>query len=123
MAAFYSDLAIKIVDDAAHDGAGRWQLVEPLSYYSDNFGMVMVPAGFSTDLASVPRWAYYGLFGNAAHKAAVIHDWLIAEEKPRALADLEFMAAMKASRVPTWRRWPMYLAVRVVSLLQGSRDG
>jgi hypothetical protein len=85
--------------------------------------MVVVDDGFETDLASVPRWAYYGLFGNVAHKAAVVHDWLIAEGHSREAADKEFLAAMRASGVPPWRRWPMYAAVRAFSLFTGARNG
>lgn len=120
MAAFYSELSIRIVDDSANGGSGRWVLTEPLSYYGDHFGHVVVPAGFETDLASVPRVAYYGLFGNVAHKAAVVHDWLIQECATRLAADQEFLAAMRASGVPAWRRWPMYAAVRLYSLLRGA---
>ncbi len=123
MAAFYSELSIRIVDDSANGGSGHWVLTEPLSYYGDRFAHVVVPAGFRTDLASAPRWMYYGLFGNTARKAAVVHDWLLAEGEPREDADAEFMAAMKASGVPAWRRWPMYAAVRLYSLFTEARNG
>lgn len=120
MAAFHTELAIRIVDDSANGGSGRWRLVEHLTYYSDGFGMVVVPEGFETDLASVPRFAYYGLFGNTAHKAAVVHDWLLQEGEPRELADREFLSAMRASGVPPWRRWVMYAAVRLYSIFKGA---
>lgn len=120
MAAFHSDLAIKNIDDSANGGSGRWRLIEALVYYSDRYGWVTVPEGFVTDLASVPRWAYYGLFGNTAHKAAVIHDWLIMENYPRESADGEFLSAMAASGVPPWRRWPMYAAVRLYSIFRSA---
>ncbi len=125
MAAFYSELTIQVVDDSANGGSGRWKLITPLTYYSDRFGFVVVPEGFETDLASVPRFAYYGLFGNVAHKAAVVHDFLITEypESRRADADAEFLSAMSCSGVPPWRRWPMYLAVRAYSILSGKSDG
>lgn len=123
MAAFHSELAIRIVDDSAHGGSGRWRLTEPLTYYSDGFGMVVVPEGFETDMDSAPRWAIYGLYGNVAHKASVVHDWLLQEGQPRNAADKEFLAAMKASGVPPWRRWPRYLAVRAFSLFTGERNG
>lgn len=123
MAAFYSELAIKMVSDSEHGGSGRWKLTEPLTYYSDRFGFVIVPEGFETDLASVPRFAYYGLFGNTAHKAAVIHDYLLGEEQDRKEVDAEFLSAMACSGVPPWRRWPMYLAVRAYGILSGKADG
>jgi hypothetical protein len=120
MAAFHSELAMRMVSDSDNGGSGEWVLTAPLVYYGDVFAMVAVPEGFRTDLASVPRWAYYGLFGNVAHKAAVVHDFLIEEGYKREDCDAEFMAAMKASGVPAWRRWPMYAAVRLYSIFSGA---
>lgn len=62
MAAFHSELAIRIIDDSAHGGSGRWRLTEPLTYYSDGFGMVVVPEGFESDLASVPPWRRWPMY-------------------------------------------------------------
>lgn len=120
MAAFHSELSMRLVSDSANGGSGQWVLTDPLLYFGDVVGMVAVPVGFRTDLASVPRWAYYNLFGNVAHKAAVVHDFLIYDGEPREVADAEFLAAMKASGVPAWRRWPMFAAVRLYSIFSGA---
>lgn len=61
------------------DAPGGWKLQQPLVYYSDYLGRtVVVPAGFFTDLASVPwfaRWAVPVSTGKN-RKAAVVHDYL-----------------------------------------------
>lgn len=72
-----------------------------------------IPAGFSTDLASVPRLpGAFLLFGGKARRAAILHDWLYSNQYPRDLADLVFREAMRGE-VPNWGRWAMWAAVRV----------
>lgn len=72
-----------------------------------------VPAGFTTDLASVPRIpGAYLLFGNKARRAAILHDWLYSEHWPREWADSVFYRAM-ANEVNKASAWAMWLAVRV----------
>lgn len=72
-----------------------------------------VPAGFVTDLASVPRIpGAYLLFGNRARRAAILHDWLYTERYPRDWADAVFHAAMQ-HEVNAPAAYAMWLAVRV----------
>lgn len=72
-----------------------------------------VPAGFATDLASVPRLpGAYLLFGNKARRAAILHDWLYANHWPREWADSMFYAAM-ANEVNKATAWAMWAAVRM----------
>lgn len=103
----------------ASDGeAGAWELTAPLIYSSNVLPhVVVVPAGFRTDFASVPRLPLaYWLFGNAADEAAVIHDWLYTSNVSgvtRKQADEVFAEASKVLGVPAWRRGPMWLGVRV----------
>jgi hypothetical protein len=82
--------------------------------YSTGPGCVLtVPAGFSNDMASVPRLPLaYWLAGDTAHRSGVVHDYLYSVKAPRDLADEVFMACMKAEGVPGWRRSLMYAAVR-----------
>ena len=94
-----------------------WRVASPIVYRSAvaGVGVVTVPAGFITDLASVPRLPLtYLLAGGTAHVAAVIHDWLYAS-KPvdRRTADAVFLEVMQVTGVPAWRAWLMYGAVRV----------
>ena len=102
-------------------------------------GTITVPAGYITDLASVPRsiWAVISPFDVA--RAAVIHDLLYeyintqyktvnnsaaAEDGPvtkkereqyREIADNIFREAMRNSEpsVPSWKIWSAYTAVRL----------
>ena len=97
----------------------RWVLTDKLCYYSALLKrIVSVPAGFETDLASVPRLPLaYLLAGNTAHQAAVVHDWLIHQIPWKQAADV-FAEAMEASGVPAWRRGLMWAAVRVHGLFK-----
>ncbi|MGJ9420482.1 DUF1353 domain-containing protein [Massilia sp. CMS3.1] len=94
----------------------KWILLAPLMYESDVAGRVItVPAGFPTDLASVPRLPIvYGLCGGVARRAAVVHDYLYTSGRAsRSVADAVFREASAAIGVPAWRRWLMWAGVRV----------
>lgn len=108
MARFLTKLNVECIDD------DRWRLVTPLLYESDIAGTITVPAGFETDFASVPRLPVaYLFFGDEAHMAAVVHDYLCRYQTvPRKTADKVFKEAMRVSGVG-WKRFPMYLAVRI----------
>mgnify|MGYP001094846098 CR=1 FL=1 len=74
-----------------------------------------VPIGFKTDFASVPRllWIFlprWGKYGNAA----VIHDWCYWEQsRPRKESDRIFQEGMEVLKVPKWKIFLMYWAVRL----------
>lgn len=91
-------------------------LLAPLAYYSALLAdVVLVPAGFVTDYASVPRAPLtYWLFGGVGDEAAVVHDFLYETGAvPRDRADKVYGEALAACGVPAWRRGPMVLAVRL----------
>ena len=78
----YGRLKIILLDDKVHpslrDGRTLWALTESLVYWpSDGHDPIVVPRGFVTDLASIPRplWSWLPPDGPWA-KAAVIHDFL-----------------------------------------------
>ena len=78
------------------------------------------PAGFVTDLASVPRWPFvYLLTGDTARAAAVVHDYLYQTHLvARDLADQVFYQAAGApgpgiDPEPDWRRVLLWVGVRV----------
>jgi hypothetical protein len=98
-----------------HTDEGEWRLLSPLVYRSDIAGQIEVPQGYVTDFASVPRLPMvYLLAGDTAHEAAVIHDWLYAlGTVARSVADDVFREAAAASGVAWWRRWMLWLGVRV----------
>ena len=63
----------------ANIGNGKHRVVEPFVYCSDKIGVIVVPAGFITDFASVPRLPFvYTLFGGVGDEAAVLRDLLYA---------------------------------------------
>jgi hypothetical protein len=103
-----SHLRVEEVDD------GRWRLLEDFVYHSDVVGSIIVPAGFVTDFASVPRVPVaFWFVGDTAHLAAVVHDYLYSTGIfPKATADRVFLEAMAVTGIPHWRRWLMYLGVR-----------
>ncbi len=92
----------------------RWEVLTPIDYACNGVD-VTVPAGFVTDLASVPRplWSLFPPHGEYA-KAAILHDYLYQLKiGTRASADKAFLSAMESLGVPAWKRWPLYAAVRV----------
>lgn len=93
-----------------------WQLDQDLIFQSDILGIIVVPAGFQTDFASVPRIPIaYALYGNRAHRESVIHDLLYRKDaRPYATlseANRVFLEAMTVRNKPAYVRYPMYAAV------------
>ena len=112
MSKFLTDLEIK----CCPTNEGLWEIHEPLVYESDLVGVVTVPAGFFTDLASVPRVPFiYESWGNRAHRAAVIHDYAYRiDSTPQFTyrqANAVFREAMEATGASFKIRWPMWLGV------------
>jgi hypothetical protein len=94
-----------------------WEVVEPLVYRGRRDAFV-VPAGFRTDFASVPRVAVWLIprFGRYT-PAAVLHDWLVTEGiAGRAVssrdADGLFRRVLRELGVPPVRRWLMWTGAR-----------
>ncbi len=73
----------------------------------------VVPAGFQTDFASVPRFFWRVLPPTGEYGiAAVIHDWLYQSKSvSKREADLVFLAAMQELNVAGWKRKIMFNAV------------
>lgn len=124
---FLTDLVVRLVDDTANQGRGEWVLVQPLVYRAQDYSLISVPIGFVTDFASVPRAPLAFLVaGDRAHRAAVIHDYLIRMALvERRVADDYFLEAMRATGVPEAIAQSMHLAVRSYSesLLPPGREG
>jgi hypothetical protein len=110
MAFVEGDIVVKQIGDK------DWLLVEPV-VYEGLTEVFIVPAGFETDLASVPRqfvWLIprYGRYT----KAAILHDYLWRNRDQLGLtrrdADGIFRRAMRELAVPFLQRWMMWAAVR-----------
>ena len=99
------------------DGRRIWELQYPFVVEIDGV-QVVVPEGFQTDYASVPRLPItYALFGDTAHEAGSLHDYLYragaVPNVPKKTADRWFMDVMDYLNEPPGRirRWIMYKAV------------
>jgi hypothetical protein len=94
----------------------EWILTEDCIYQSALWEpRIVVPSGFPTDLASIPRLFRFLIVKNGRHRpAAIVHDWLCRQGLAfsRVRADKIFREAMKLRGVPAIRRWAMYVAVR-----------
>lgn len=100
----------------------KWILHDDLIYkFPDSFYInelkvkIVIPKGFVTDFASVPRFAWniippYGEY----KKEAVLHDYLYATGLfPKKIADKLFLISMKEAGVSYWKRNSMYLSVKL----------
>ena len=90
-------------------------LDDDLCYESDIAGNILVPVGFASDGASVPRilWSIYPPFGKYL-EAAVVHDWFCVQHSVDSITAAKvFREAMAVCGVPAWRSTKMYWAVRM----------
>jgi hypothetical protein len=113
--AFETRLQVEEVSD------GIWRLMSDLKYQgkSDSF---IVPEGFITDFASVPRLFRWLVPTSGEYtKAAVLHDWLLQTSAvSRRDADGIFRRVMRELDVQVLRRYVMWAAVRVAGRLRDS---
>ena len=98
--------------------AYEWELFEDFSFYFQKADKgVIVPKGFITDFASVPRILHSIIPSIGRHtKAAVLHDYLYSESSTldfkRKYCDQLFLEAMVILKVKKWKRTAIYLGVR-----------
>lgn len=100
--------------DVRHVGPNRFELLNALVWATADH-VIEVPAGFVTDLASVPRLArpFLDINGRSA-KPAVLHDWLYTSQTmPRGDADALFLEALRAEGVRLAGPWIYWAGVRV----------
>jgi hypothetical protein len=105
------------LDVRLHPGTPmQGEVLREIRYLSPHFGRAFtVPVGFRTDFASVPRLPLaYALVGNAAHIAALFHDYqyqyaILSRED----ADTLFEEIMDFTGEPRWRSAIMWAGVRV----------
>lgn len=105
---FYSELRTVFLTDSIAELTG--DLV-----YEYGETRIIVPIGFRTDFASVPRIpGIYDLLGGIARAAAVVHDYLYREGLfDRKTCDDIFLAAMKDQGVCFVKRRLLYWGVRL----------
>jgi hypothetical protein len=122
MSKFITELEIK----GCHWNENLWELSESLIYASDLLkdplssssmsGVVVVPKGFYTDLAStrhIPLVSF--IWGDRAHREAVIHDYLYRVDSDPVvsfgMANSVFIEAMEARDKSFWVKYPMFWGV------------
>ncbi len=108
---------------------GRLELDHELVYIDAKGRRFMVPKGFVTDLASVPRLVpgiVRVLFRGplqTAH-AAILHDWLYkTKAMSRRKADALFYEALRATKEGRAGAWLMWAGVRLGGWVPWSKHG
>lgn len=116
MSKFLTDLAVALLSDDTNSDRGTWRVMNELIYESDVAAQVfVVPVGFTTDFASVPRIPIaFDIVGDIAHAAAVLHDWLYSTHPvPRDVADAVLKEAAIVSGISPFKAWLMWAGVRM----------
>ena len=96
-----------------------WVLTKRLIYRSPLLDRwILIPAGFETDLSSVPRIPFvFWFWGGRAHREGVLHDYLFRKDSDPvvsfSMANRVFLEAMKSRGKPMYVRYPMYSGVVV----------
>lgn len=94
--------------------AQGYRLLAPLEYCSELLGeLIIVPAGFVTNFASIPAPGRILISGHGHDRwASTVHDYLYHTRFDRKKADGVFLEALEVSGVNVIKRRIMYRAVR-----------
>ena len=104
---FHSELIVKSLH------GGDWVLFRPLIWQTRE-GRITVPAGFVTDLASVPQALRSFASMDDTQAPAVLHDWLYRKGiGTRAEADRLLFDAMRSKGAGWFKARAWWLAVRL----------
>ena len=98
------------------EGRQFWRVLTPFVYQSDVAGKtIIVPDGFISDLASIPRLPFvYRELNGEADMPGVIHDYLYSVgPPPREACDAVLKEACSLIGVSAWKVWAIYTGVRV----------
>ena len=113
MSQFTSQLIIELV------GPNLWRTFYPFDYHVGSYPsneIIVVPSGFVTDFASIPRIFWSVLSPTDQYgKAALLHDYCYVThyKKDRDYCDKIFKEAMLVLKVPPWKLYTMYWGVRI----------
>lgn len=109
---------------------GKWThiLLADLVLADDEQGVITVPAGFTTDFASIKvlhnafLFVLFALVSGYGNYAATVHDWLYTTgEVNRKEADAVLYRALRAEGVARWRAWLFWAGVRIGGAKQYSK--
>ena len=109
----------------------EYSLVHGLVYTANDMKIFVVPAGFKTDFATIPKCFRWFIDDNGAgiRDAAVLHDFLYStrsrlhQNVSRRKADKYLIEAMKALGAPWYKRHIVYLAVRAAGWAYFKKEG
>lgn len=112
---FITHLKVELINNEGK----KWRLLSDLIYEDTKHGIIIVPEGFETDFASVPRIpVVFELVGDRGHAAATLHDWLYHNGTlKRKEADAVLMQALRDTNVGKPRSVLMYAGVRAFGWL------
>lgn len=91
----------------------KWRVAETFTVKVNGCSFV-IPEGFRTDLASIPRifWAIFPPFGKY-NRAAIVHDYLYRIKTERKFADKIFLSLMEQDDTNVLIRYLFYYTVRL----------
>ena len=97
-----------------------YTLLDDLVLADDDERVITVPAGFTTDFASIKvlhnafLFVLFALVSGYGNYAATVHDWLYEHGSlTRKEADAVLYRALRAEGVARWRAWLMWAGVRI----------
>lgn len=108
---FESDLELR-----HRPGHTRWHVVRPLRYRTHDERLIVVPVGYLSDLASVPRLARRIVDPQTpeVRRPSVVHDYIYTDQTHRftkAEADRVFYDALVDEGMPRSLAWLLWKAV------------
>ena len=106
---------------------GKWNhnLLDVLVFEDDKVGTITVPAGFSTDFASIKilhnafLFILFAIVSGYGNYSATVHDYLYTTHSvgskaiTRKEADEVLYRALRAEGVAKWRAWLFWAGVRL----------
>lgn len=105
---------LKIEYFRKENGYKQYLLKKDLLVKSGAKVCVIVPCGFKTDLYTIP-FPLNKIFKNDLKYAesAIVHDFLYSSRTNRYTADRIFLLCMEYQKMPFWKRYLFYFAVRI----------
>lgn len=97
-------------------GGDLWRLEEQFTYHvgsDDSTDVIVIPVGFETDFASIPKFLQ-GWYPKAGPylPAAIVHDYLcVTKTRSSQAAAAIFLEAMEVLKIPRLRRYAFFYAV------------
>lgn len=122
MSTFTDNPSLQAVGDGKH-----WRVQTPFAYLFGSGASevrIDIPAGFVTDLASVPRlfWNILPPFG-VYENAAIVHDWCYANQRySKSFSDAVLLEGMEVLNVPKWKREVIYQGVHLFGQSSWNED-